>query len=295
MEKIEFKIITNLNEAKNIWNKLSPNETIYDNWDFRYCYYKYFNYPLRFYAGYLNGKLIGLLPLQYNADEKYLEFMAEEFMEDNRPFVKNGYGNLIPLFFEQIKERARIYYLTSNDNFTKGLPIEEYKYTLDLTDFKNYDDFIDKNFEGKSKKNIRREIKEIEKNKIKIMENRAADLDFLFELNEKMFAEESGFLLPHWKDTFRDILNLFNVFLITIEANGEKLAFSFSILYKNIYYFYSVASDNKKIPNLGKYLIFKNINKAIELGGKILDTGIGDGWKERWHLDKIPQHKFRID
>ncbi|MBI4812006.1 GNAT family N-acetyltransferase [Candidatus Falkowbacteria bacterium] len=295
MEKLEFKIITDLSEAKKIWNELTPDETIYDNWDFRHCFYKFFNYPLRFYAGYLNGELIGLLPLQYNSDEKWLEFFAEDFMEDNRVFLKTEFEHYLPSFFEQIEKRARIFYIRGEDDFTKNLPIEEYKYILNLDGLKNRNDFINRNFQSRALKNMKREISVIEKNKIEVIENSENDLELLFELNKKIFGEESTFNILYWEETFRDIFKNFNAHLLSIAVNGEKLAVSFSILYKNIYYFYSVASDNKKIPNLGKYLVLKNIDKAIELGAKIIDTGIGDGWKERWHLDKIPQYKFKRD
>lgn len=293
--ELRFEIIKDLKEAEKIWKGLSPNLTLYDDWNFRYCFYKYHtDNPLLFYAGYLGDELIGLLPLQYNSKEKYLEFWSEEFMEDNHVFIKKGFENLVPRFYEEIKEPAKIYYIVDDCHYVRNLPIEDYKYILNLAGFKDYREYLESAFEGKSKKNLKREISIIEKNPVAIREDEEEDLDLVFGLNINTFKEESDFHGKNKKEIFRDFLKLdLPLHLMSIEVNGEKLAASVSILYNKIFYLLSTGSDNKKIPNLGKYLIFKNIEKAISLGAEIFDVGVGDcGWKERFRLERVPQYKF---
>lgn len=55
---IAIELVKNPPEAQVIWNKLTPNITIYDTWEFRYCFYKYENSELFFYTAYENGEPI---------------------------------------------------------------------------------------------------------------------------------------------------------------------------------------------------------------------------------------------
>ena len=59
-------------------------------------------------------------------------------------------------------------------------------------------------------------------------------------------------------------------------------------------YNYIIGGTNKDaLPNLGKYLIYKNITTALDEGASGFGAGLGDcNWKERWHLQKTPQYFF---
>lgn len=64
MENLKMECLKNLDESRDVWQKFGPAEVITDDWSFRYCFYKYFNYPLHFYVGFDRGEIVGLLPLQ---------------------------------------------------------------------------------------------------------------------------------------------------------------------------------------------------------------------------------------
>lgn len=294
MKTLEIKRIDNLEEAKNAWGKLSPDKTICDNWDFNYCTYKYFNYPLYFYVGYNNGEMVGLLPLQYNEDKKYLEFFSGGFMRDNRIFIKQDHKECIPQFYNAITKTARLTRIVGEDPFTKSLDIYKYKYIADLSQAKDSDDYLVKKFSKGSRYKVRKKINSIQQMESKIIENDYNDLDLMIELNKKNFGEKSSFNKPHRVEIFHDLLKLnFDIHLLTFIVNGQKEAVSFSIKYKNIYAYIQTGTNKNNIPNLGTYNIYKNFENAIKIGAKYLDAGISDlGWKERWHLEKTPQYIF---
>ena len=159
---IEIKIISDLEEAKKLWNLLSPEETIYDLWAFRYCFYKYENYSLSFITAYDNNEPVALLPLQYNEKDKCLECFAEEFMEESRPFFKYGYEYLISELYNKIERTAKLYDITENsetDEFTKAMPLEDYKYFLPLENYKGFSDFLNDRMNAKRKRSLVKEIK----------------------------------------------------------------------------------------------------------------------------------------
>lgn len=304
---IEIKIISDLEEAKKLWNLLSPKDTIYDLWDFRFCFYKYENYPLSFITAYDGEAPVALLPLQFNEKDKCLEFFAEEFMEESRPFIKKEYEYLIPELYAKIDKTAKLYDITENsdtDEFTKKIPLEDYKYYLPLANYENFSDFLNDRMNAKRRRSLVKEIKEIEDQKVSVEIIKSGDgnlkedldknIELLFNFNFGSFAEESYLLKPSERNAHRDLLYLgFNWRLVIISINGEKEALAFSILYNNSWYYLVTGVNFKSIPGLGKYMVKVNIEEAIKSGLKVYDIGLGDcGWKHLWHFDKKPQHLF---
>jgi len=294
MKILEIRNIDNIDEAKNVWGKLSPDKVLCDNWDFRYCFYKYFNYPLHFYVGLDNGEIVGLLPLQYNKDEKYLEFFGGGYMRDNCVFIKPGYEECIPQFYNFISLPSRMQSIVGEDSFTKSFEIYKYKYIASISNMKNADDYLVQNFGKGSRQKTRKKIRMIESFNPTIIENDFADLNLMFELNKKSFGEKSSFNKPHRTEIFHDLLKLnFDIHILTFIINGNKDAVSFSIKYKDTYNYIQAGTSKDKISNLGTYNIYKNFEKAIEIKAKYLDAGLKDlGWKERWYLKKSPQYLF---
>jgi len=290
----KIKEIIDPEECKNIWNELSPNKSIYDNWDFRYCFYKYAPAPLHFFAGYLNDELIGLLPLEYVDEEGgYLGYFAEEFMEDNRLFIKAGFEKNTLDFYRFIKDDVMIDDLAGEDEFTKSLPLEDYKYVLPLFGLKNFEDHLANSFSSKRRRQFLKIKSEVEKNEIKINHNNYDDIDLLFELNIKRHGEESYLSEPHKKEIFKDLVNLFKVELMTAVINGKKEAVAYSILYNGVYNYLSVGANLAGYSSLGAYIGMKNVDYAISSGARVFDAGLGDcGWKHLWHFNKIPQYSY---
>ena len=290
---LNIKLINNIEEAKNVWNKLTPNKFLCDNWDYRYCFYKYFNYPLYFYVGFDKEEIVGLFPLQFNEDEKYLEFFGGGFMRDNRVFIKPGYENNINQFYSAITQPVKLKSIVGEDQFTKSLDIYKYKYVANLFDINDADDYLIKNFKSKSRAVLRKKIKLIEAINPEIILNNYDDMDLLIELNKKSFGEKSSFNKAYRKEAFNDLLKLdFDIYLLSYVINGRKEAVSFAIKYNDGYISINVGSNNDAF-NFGSYIVYKQIEKAIEVKAKYLDAGMGDlGWKEIWHLEKIPQYMF---
>ncbi|MFA6106922.1 MAG: GNAT family N-acetyltransferase [Patescibacteria group bacterium] len=289
----KIKEITDLEECKKIWNIISPNQSIYDNWDFRYAFYKYFNNPLRFLAGYEDKRLVGLLPLQYNKEDDLYEFFAEEFMEDSRLFIVKGYEKRVPEFYYSVKEDLLLDDIAGEDEFTKGLPLEDYKYALPLFGLKNFEDHLANSFSSKRRRQFLKIKSEIEKNEVKIIHNDYDDIDLLFDLNIKRHGGESYLSLPHKKEIFKDLVKLFKVELMTAAINDKKEGVSYSILYKGVYNYLSVGANLADYSSLGAYVGMKNIDYAISSGALVFDAGLGDcGWKHLWHFEKQPQYSY---
>ncbi|MFA5184611.1 MAG: GNAT family N-acetyltransferase [Patescibacteria group bacterium] len=292
----EIKIFHDLAEAKRLWNKLSPQRSLYDLWDFRYCFYCHDVQPLHFYAIYEDGQAVGLLPLQYNELLAAYEFFAENFMEENRPFVKAGYEHLVPELFRLAPAVTKIFDISGQDDFTRSLPLEDYIYFLDISRFHSFGDYLTVAFPSAHKRsNFKRIFTVLEReHAVKVIHNDFKDLELLMDLNVRRFGAESYLRTEAERQPFRDLVRLSLAWhLITVEIDGEKLAASLSIVYNNIYYYLIVGSDISRVSDAFKYLTKANLELAISLGLKTFNFSLGGcNWKEAWHLDKEPQYKF---
>ena len=294
---IEIRVIKDLAEAKAIWNELSPNETIYDLWDFRYPFYLSNPQEVRFYAAYDENRPVALLPLQYCVGPDILEFFAEDFMDNNRPFFAPGYEYLLPQLFEQnFGKSLKIYDLDGVDEYVKALPIEDYVYFINLAGLNSFDDYLKQAFPDRHKReNFKRLFTLLERDHdIKVIPNNFSDLELIMDLNVKRFGTDSYLNTTKERQAFHDLIKLpLDWRMTTVIVDGVKQAGSLAVVYKNIYYYLVVGSDLSQNPNVFKYLTKLNLESALASQAKIFNCSLGDcNWKSHWHMDKYPQYKF---
>ncbi|HZJ40758.1 MAG TPA: GNAT family N-acetyltransferase [Candidatus Saccharimonadales bacterium] len=294
---IEIKLIQDLEQAKEIWNQLSKNETLYDRWDVRYCFYKHKPYPLYFYVAYDEETPVALLPLEYNTKENYLEFLAEAFIEGNHPFFKSGYEYLLPKLFQiDFPYPVQIFDLDGEDQLTSALPLEDYVYYVNISQFKNFDDYLLQAFpNGRKRYNFKRLFTLLEKeHSLEIIEDDFSGLEKLMDLNVKNFGTESYLNTKVERQAFFDLLQLpLDWKMMALVVDGQKLAYSLSVIYNKVYYYLIVGSDISEVKDAFKYLTKANMELALKNGAQIFDCSLGDcNWKQYWHLTKKPQYKF---
>jgi len=296
---LEFKVITDLETARQLWNELSPGESIFDLWDFRYCFYKHDPYPLYFIAAYesqsnSDANLVGLMPLDRHPKFGY-EFLAEDPCEESRPFVRPGREDLIPQLYELVPAPAKFFDITGDDPFTIKLPLEDYKYILPLKSINNFSDFLETRLSAKRRRSFVKEIEALKAQGVtaKISPQSELDLELLFDFNLTNFSEES-YLREHERAPWRDLIKLpLDWRLVVLEIAGRKQAVSLSALYNGEWHYLITGVNFKEFPGLGKYLTMVNLEMALASGAKIFDAGLGDcGWKKLWHFDEKPQYEF---
>jgi hypothetical protein len=294
--KITFTIITTLVEAQKWWEFFSSNESLFDTWELRYCFYKYFNYPLSFLLGTVDGQSVGLLPMQFNTDVSRLEFFGGSWFEDNRIFIRPGFENCIPEFFKQVTQPAKLEFITGTDTFITSLPIIDYKYLLPLGEFHKSKDYIEKYYHGETKKKFNKRIKKVKELDITIEQNNEADLEMLIQYNLANFEDKSTFLYPHRQEIYRDLIKLpFQHLLTTFVCQGEKIAISLAFLYKNTYYSFKATTKPDSEKNLIDYVRMVKIAEALKHKMTAYDALASDcGWKENWYFTRKPQYIFEI-
>ena len=294
METIQFKIIEDIEQAQKYWELLSYKETLFDLWVFRYSFYKYDNFPLHFILGEINGEPIGLLPLQRDTTKNFLQFFGGFWMEDNKVFIKPEHKHLMPKFYEQIHEPAKLVGINPDDDFTRKLPLDGYKYQLDISQYKSYRDFIKDKFEPDTQHKFRKKIKKIEQYKVEIQKNNLGDIELLFKFSKIIFGADSSFHDPKREALYRDMLTLgLDVYLFTFLIDGKKQAVSLCIKYNDIMYAVNSGINRTEVPDLNSYCSLIKIDEAIKSKCKTFDALMGSfGWKEPWHFKPTAFNKF---
>jgi len=306
MKMLNFKVIRDIDLAKEIWNVLSPHEVIDDEWDFRYAFMKNLHFTPHFIVGLDGDEPVGLLPLQYNADfglkppyaprvAGFFEFFGGDDSDDNTIFLKPGYEGSEDQFLSQIDRPAVLAPLSETYAQQKGATFYESKYLLDLQGFNNYFDYIEARWEGESRKTIKKQMRRIEKNyQVETVHNHFSDVERMFDLNLKRFGNNSSFIYPYRQQIFRDLITLFDVQLISLTINGVVEGVSYGIVYKDRYIGMN-AGVNNDIRDVGKLLVLLQIDRAISLGCRFYDGGKGSGeWKEEFKFEKSPQYQLTV-
>lgn len=293
---LSIREVTDLKSAENLWRALSPKKTIFDEWDFRYCFYKYAPLPLKFLAAYEGEELVGLMPLQIHPKHGF-EFFAEDPCEENKPFIKAGYDKIIPELYKAISGPGKAYDITGDDEFTTKFDLEDYKYVLPLKDIKTFGDFLGSRLDAKRRRSLAKEIISVESYGFEMEIIEPSDyikaLELLFGFNAGNFKEES-YLLENDRAPWRDLMSLgYSWRVIALKITGKIQAVSLSVLYNNEWHYLITGTNFKDFPGLGKLLVKVNIESAIKDKADFFDAGLGDcGWKHLWHFDKISQYLF---
>lgn len=295
---LRFEVITKLDDAQFWWKKFSTNETIYDDWDFRFCFYKYFNYPLFFVLGYDGDVPVGVLPLQEALDEEnkpYLEFFGGDYMEQNHVLVGDNKINAGD-FYRFLDKTTHLEYISQIDAVDAPLDFQMNNYYLDLTGLTSYSDYIEKGLSGKRRKHIRADVRKFEEAGVAVLFDRFTDLEKMIEYNLAAFGEESVFEEEFKTETVRDWFKLPLTWrMISVEVAGKLQGVSLAVLYGGVYTYLVLGTNRKEAKDIDMYMHLQNIGQAIKMGAREIDFGYHDcGWKDSWGLNKKPLYKFWI-
>ncbi len=290
---LKFEYISDFQECERLWEVFSPHRDIYDEWDWRHTFYKYFASPLKFIVGYDADRQIGILPLQYDTQEDFWEFFGGPAMESNAVWVRPGYESFIADFFKAAGEPVWLDYLAGDHDYTRSLHLDDYGYELDLTDYGGADDFIERHLDGKTRKHVRASWRAFNLLNPKIKHGRWKDLNKLFALNEKVFGVESSFLDAYEKDVFCDLVRLpYHWDIFSVEIENKTVAVALAVIFKGKYHFLAVGY-NREIKDLGAFINLQNIEEAARARARVIDFGYHNcGWKERWNLQKKPYYQY---
>lgn len=295
------KIVTDIKECQQLWNKFSPQETLYDSWDFRLAFNLAYNFNTHFIVLYHHQIQVGLLPLQYESVKKYYEWFGGYWQEHNNFWVteERHLPVLMSLIPEPVVLRAinpqQLQQIQNHALLNFEIVSDDPNYSLDLTNLESGQDFL-KNLKKKTRYNIKKDWIRISELEPKIIYDRFEDMSVLIELNTQRFldkGEDPACLDTRHAQALKNVVIFgmesqeFQVRMITIEIENKIAVVDLIAIYKNIYYPLKGGSDLRKFSGIGNFVNLFEINDACEMKMERIDfLQASGGWKTHWFEPK---------
>lgn len=303
--KTQIKIATRPEDCYNLWQEFSPQQTLFDTWEFRQAFWEAFRYPLCFVVLASQQKNLGLIPLWYDTDQKSYAWFGSSWQEENRFLVKKP--GVARQLFEACPKPINLNAICANDPATleilkkTKLESDEPKYVLDLNLITSLDDFLSR-FNKKRRYNLRRDKKLIENQKPKIIFDRFDDLKYLISLSNDRFhlrGETTNWdEVPQHEEAFWQIIKLgqtgrsYQARMISVEIEGKIAGVDLITIYNGCYSPIKCGYDVKGFPGIGNFFNLLEIEDAINCSMEKMDFLENNyGWKEKW-FEKIPLFKY---
>jgi hypothetical protein len=301
-----FRVETDLSQCQLLWEEFSPNESLFDLWDFRLAFWRGYQYQPYFITLSFQGKVISVLPLWFDKEDKQYTWFGGSWPDENIFFSR--IPKTIPLLLKLIPGKTRLFCIRSQEGVTNQgnfLEMDEEKYILDLKNFSSLDDFW-ATLRKKKRYNLKRDWKRTQALKPEIIINDFSHLETLFKLNINRFDgmvlddSKSTFLPKEKQKTFKEIINLardYQVRMVSTMIGGKIVAVDLVALYKQTYYCLAGGCDVENYSGLGTFANLQLIKDAIGLENvDLIDFLQGDvNWKASWQLGIRPLFKFTKD
>ncbi|MBN1792279.1 GNAT family N-acetyltransferase [Candidatus Woesearchaeota archaeon] len=287
---IDFKIVTDLEECRKLWNSFPDDDYLFDEWDYRVCFFDPNIHQLHFIAGYKGKDLVGVIPLWREKGKDYYEWFGGELPEHSHILLKDY--SLLPEFIKKIPEDSWLAYSEPvYADFFPGCSTDTV-FFLDLRKHSNSLENYFSTFGKKHRKNITRDLKMLSAKNPLIARNRLEDFDRMIALNRDRFVGESFFDEEHFVNGMRKVLERAlsrdELEMLSILIDGKMEAAEAAIFTEsNKRYTVILGGNNLKVNNIGKLMTVEHIKNAISKGAIIVDFLSHDcGWKKLWNLEE---------
>lgn len=291
-------------ECRLLWERLLPQECLFDVWAVRACFHDHFQHPCHFIVAERGGRPVGLLPLSWIDDAEYFGYFPGEtwhgktWLEQNRIVAKGP--SIRRLLLEAVPFPLHLRYLVDDMPGTHGdflSRVDEVGYLFHPGrygySFSSYWD----SFSGKSRKKIGRELTQLEDRGVCFRYDSLQDLDVLFQMNLDRYGSESYFSDPRFLGSFERLLAWLNqshmLRVTTVLIGGEIAAVDAGAVFRKSYTLLA-GGVNPDFPGVAKYINLHHIEWACRRRMETVDFLCGDfGWKERFRLSGRPLFEVR--
>jgi hypothetical protein len=289
---MEIRTVSELAECEVVWNRFSPNETLWDDWDVILSLHNPGLHTPHFMV--LSGKKgdRGLLPLMIEKATGDCYFFGGTLPECRKLWIE---PSDFRVFIDHLPARTRLFDLRGAEKFRTAdtqafFSGEDTRYYIRLEQLNgDFNTYINSRFSGDRKKKFRAELKKVEALGLNSTWHNAPLAEDFIGLSKKRFADQSDF---NSEENIHEVKSLTNTLMAkgmlhTLIIRSETTqAVTMAAYYKKVFTVIYAAS-NKEIQNLGKSMHVQNIKKAMSLGAEEINYMVGHtSWKEFWKMDK---------
>lgn len=284
-------IETNLAECEALWRKFSPDELFSDLWEYRLSFFEASGSTPYFMKCMIDEEIVGIVPLEFEPFYKrYMFFGGGDWVENSRFLIQESHKKkCLDEILSQIPTPHELLYIHTDEALYSELLVpEEPTYFLSPPDYEFDLERYFQAFSYKRRKNVRRDIKQLESRGARVLEGRFEDFETLTRLNLKQFAEDSSFDEGWFKKAFariaQDKILMSYLRFKTIMLADKIVACGLYAAYNNRYTFLASGVD-PDVSNVFKLLNFEIIREAFENRIQRIDFLTDEcGWKKSWRL-----------
>jgi len=295
IHRLNVRVTSDIEECYFLWDEFSPKKSLFDLWDFRYAWYKGYNFQPYFYIIYERKKNLAVLPLWLNKIHNRFEWFGSDWMEDNTFFVFDeefiDYLLAIaptPIFLNALKISNYLEKKISLNAFEKDDP----KNIKNINSFKSINELL-ATFSKKNRHHLKYDFNRIRSFNPKILTSYSDD-NILFNkfvmMNTQRFngknSERSDLFDSKRKNTFKYFIKnsgLYKTKFIEVYIQNYLAAIDIIIEYKGIYYSPRGGNDINRFKGIGNFMTYIEYEEAIKKGfGSVDCLQIDYGWKHRY-------------
>lgn len=308
--RLTLKVHTDMEKCFSLWDRFSPKETLFDEWDVRYSFYQGFKHKPHFYTIYEGRKALGVLPLWFNKGENSFEFFGGWWPEGNSFFVTDEH--LVDFFMATLPTPVNLWSLRKDQPFDRMKVFGKVQVDPDLNYFKNIEglnsiDSLLKEYKKKDRHHLNTDYQRMRNYGVRlevIDSNKQAQLQMLekmFEMTKKRFAntaDKSSFEQEEYRITFRQLVKnagAYDVKFFVAKIQKHIAAIDMIVTHNDTYYQFQGVNDIKRFNGIGSYMVYVELKDAIDNGYKTVDCLQEDhSWKHRY-FDKVDRFFFVKD
>lgn len=299
-----IRIVSNLDECRDLWQQLMPQELVSDLWEVRDCFQRHYRHQPHFVVAEDRGRVKGLLPLSWNREIRQFGYFPGEtwegktWLEQNRIIASDR--RMLGDMLRSLDKPYHLRYLRTDDRWGGAEDnVDELGYLFFPPDY-GYD--VQRYFEAFSHKTAKRLTRELNGWNTRRPEWRFGqpdDFTLLVQMNRKRYGELSYFSDHRFLDSFRSLVDLLHdrgwLRMVTVIVDGEPAAVDMGSLYGGMLTLLA-GGTNEKFPGIAKLINMQHIKYACETRLESVDFLCGDfNWKARFHLTPNPLYVLEGD
>jgi len=300
-KELKMEIVSDLDKCFSLFEEFSTKKNLFETWEFRYAFYKGYNYKPHFILLKEKNANVALLPLWYDATKEKYTWFGSDWVEEVGFFAKDK--DLIPflvsiaptpLLLNAIR-KEEVDLLKDKIPFTD----DDAKYVLNLKGFKNHEDFL-MTLKKNRRHDLRKDRRKIERRNPKVIINRFSDLKTLIKISEKRFKGDTDWEDQRRTETFKHIIKLgddksYKARMITVKIGTRIAGVDINAIYKDTYFTLKCGYDVEDFPGIGNFINLFEIDDAIKMGLKKIDFLQNSyAWKNKF-FESVPLYKYEKD
>lgn len=293
--------IEDIDACQELWRDVIPQDTLFDLWEVRECFWRHHRGHLLFLVAYEHGHICGLLPLtRTDNDSGWGYFPGETWMqktwlEQNRLMATNQ--SVYHALLSRCPANTHLRYLCSDDLGNGTLAVDEIDYVFLPEQWSySYEQYWS-SFSSKRRSRLRSEMDGLIGRGVEIRRGLIEDVELLFEMNRACYGDDSYFADGPFYSGFRDLVAWLNqqgfLEVTTVLVEETVAAVDVSAVYNNACTVLA-GGTHRGFPGVAKLMNTAHIRWACQHRFSEVDFLSGDfSWKQRFHLTERPSYQYK--